>query len=63
MCEINAYISDDTGESLYLESVESLKVEDGALVLRNLFGEEKRFEGTIREFSLKRGKIILRKSP
>ena len=61
MCELNAYVSEDGKESLYLESVESVRVEGEKIFLRNLFGEERLFDGALRELSLKRGKIILEK--
>lgn len=59
MCEANAYILRDGTEELYLESVDIMKPEDGKVYLRNLFGEQKTFEGTIREISLLKRKIIL----
>ena len=62
MCELNAYVSEDGKESLYLESVDTVRAEGGKIFLRNLFGEERLFEGALRELSLKRGKIILEKN-
>lgn len=59
MCEANAYIIRDGNEELYLESVDIMKPENGKVYLRNLFGEQKTFEGTIREISLLKRKIIL----
>lgn len=61
MCEANAYIYQDGKEELYLESVDIIKPEDGKLFLRNLFGEQRLFDGDIMEVSLLRHKIILRK--
>ncbi|NOZ68192.1 MAG: CooT family nickel-binding protein [Deferribacteres bacterium] len=61
MCETNAYIEKDGGEELYLENVDVLKPEDGKILMRNIFGEQKLFEGSIKEISLSRHKIILRK--
>lgn len=59
MCEANAYIYKDGNEELYLENVDVMKPEEGKIYLRNLFGEQKVFEGTIKEISLLRHKIIL----
>lgn len=59
MCEANAYIIRNGNEELYLESVDIMKPEDGKVYLRNLFGEQKTFDGTIREISLLKRKIIL----
>ena len=61
MCEANAYIYKDGAEELYLENVDVMKPEEGKIFLKNLFGEQKVFEGQIREISLLRHKIVLEK--
>jgi len=61
MCEANAYIEKDGKEEIYLENVDILRPEGGKLYLRNLFGEQKFFEGGIKEISLIKHKIILEK--
>ncbi len=61
MCEANAYIETDGGEELYLENVDILKPEGGKILMKNLFGEQKLFEGSIKEISLIKRKIILKK--
>ncbi len=61
MCEANAYIETDGGEELYLENVDVLKPEKGKIYMRNLFGEQKLFEGSIKEISLIKHRIILKK--
>lgn len=61
MCEANAYIYADGKEELYLENVDLMKPEEGKILLKNLFGEQKVFEGEIREISLLRHKIVLEK--
>ena len=57
MCMSNAYVD----ETLLLESVDILKTDNGKIYLKNLFGEESVFEGTIKEISFTQGKIILEK--
>lgn len=59
MCEANAYIYKDGKEELYLENVDIMKPEEGKIFLRNLFGEQKVFEGTIKEVSLLKRRIVL----
>lgn len=59
MCEANAYVFKDGTEELYLENVDIMKPESGKIYLKNLFGEQKIFEGEIREISLLRHRIIL----
>jgi predicted RNA-binding protein len=61
MCEANAYIYSDGKEELYLENVDIMRPEGGKIYLRNLFGEQKVFEGEIKEVSLLNHKIILEK--
>jgi predicted RNA-binding protein len=61
MCEANAYVYQDGKEELYLESVDIMRPEQGKLYLRNLFGEQKVFDGAIREISLLHHKIVLEK--
>ena len=62
MCEANAYIYENGKEELYLENVDVMKPEDGKIFLKNLFGEQKVFEGEIKEVSLLRHKIVLQKT-
>ena len=61
MCEANAYVVKEGKEELYLENVDVMKPEGGKILLKNLFGEQKVFEGQIKEISLLRHKIILEK--
>lgn len=59
MCDTNAYVLRDGSEELYLESVILIRPEDKMVYLKNLFGEEKRFLGKIKEISLKANKVLL----
>jgi predicted RNA-binding protein len=59
MCEANAYVYSNGKEELYLESVDIMRPEEGKIYLRNLFGEQKVFEGEIKEVSLLKHKIVL----
>jgi predicted RNA-binding protein len=61
MCEANAYIFENGKEELYLENVDVMKPEDGKIFMKNLFGEQKVFEGEIKEVSLLLHKIVLQK--
>jgi predicted RNA-binding protein len=44
-----------------IENVDVMRPEEGKIFLKNLFGEQKVFEGQIREISLLRHKILLEK--
>ncbi len=59
MCEANAYINRNGQEELYLENVDLLIPEGNKIFLRNLFGEQKTFDGILKEISLLKHKIIL----
>ena len=61
MCEANAYVYRDGKEVLYLENVDIMRPEGQKIFLRNLFGEQKVFEGEIKEISLLNHKIVLEK--
>lgn len=61
MCEANAYVYDNGKEKLYLENVDILKPGEGKIFLKNLFGEQKVFDGDIKEISLLKHKIVLEK--
>jgi predicted RNA-binding protein len=59
MCDLNAYILKQGKEELLLESVNNVRVENGEVVLRNLFGEEKKVRGQVREVSLTKNRVIV----
>jgi predicted RNA-binding protein len=62
MCEANAFICESDGkETLYLENVDVIRPEEGKIFLRSLFGEQKIFDGSVREISLIKHKILLEK--
>lgn len=61
MCEANAYVYKEGKEELYLENVDIMKPEGGKIYLKNLFGEQKVFDGEIKEISLLKHKIVLEK--
>ena len=60
MCEVNAYIINNGKEELYLENVNVAKSEKGKVFLKNLFGEQKVYEGVIAEFSLPGHRLVLK---
>ncbi len=59
MCEANVYIIKNGMEELYLENVDLLIPEGDKIFLRNLFGEQKTFDGSFKEISLLKHKIVL----
>lgn len=61
MCETNAFFVSEGSEELFLDNVDIIRPEDGRVYLRNLFGEEKVFEGSIKEISLAKHRIVLEK--
>jgi predicted RNA-binding protein len=59
VCDLKAYMKKNSGEELLLESVNQVRVEHGEVVLRNLFGEEKKVRGEICEVSLVKNRIVV----
>jgi predicted RNA-binding protein len=59
VCDLQAYMKKQGKEELLLESVNQVRVENGEVVLRNLFGEEKRVRGAVSEVSLTKNRIIV----
>jgi len=59
MCDLKAYVRNSGREDLVLESVNLIRSEGGEVVLRNLFGEEKRVRGEVREVSLTKNRVIV----
>jgi len=59
VCDLKAYVRNNDREELVLESVNLIRSEGGEVFLRNLFGEEKRVRGEVREVSLVRNRVVL----
>jgi predicted RNA-binding protein len=59
VCDLKAYVRNNDREELVLESVNLIRSEGGEVVLRNLFGEEKRVRGEVREVSLVKNRVVL----
>jgi len=64
MCELKAYLrkGDTETEELILEAVSNVRTEGDAVIMRNLFGEEKRVRAALREVSLTKNRIVLEQS-
>jgi predicted RNA-binding protein len=59
VCDIKAYVIKDNKEELLLESVNLIRAEHGEVTVRNLFGEEKKVRGEIREVSLAKSRLVV----
>jgi predicted RNA-binding protein len=59
MCDLKAYLRSKDREELLLESVNHVRTERDEVILRNLFGEEKRVRGELREVSLTKNRLIV----
>jgi predicted RNA-binding protein len=62
MCDLKAYVKKQDKEELLLEAVNLVRTEGDDVIVRNLFGEEKRVKAAIREVSLVRSRVILEAS-
>jgi predicted RNA-binding protein len=59
VCDLKAYVRKNDKEELLLEAVNHVRAEGEEVVLRNLFGEEKRVHGVLREVSLVKNRLIV----
>lgn len=59
MCEANAYLLTDTGETLVMTSVDHVAPEGDGLKLVDIFGEQKFLRATIHSLSLVDHKVYL----
>ena len=59
MFYLNAYVKKEGKEELLLESVNQVRVENGEVTVRNLFGEEKKIRGAVDEVSLVKNRVVI----
>jgi predicted RNA-binding protein len=62
MCEANAYLLTDSGETLVMEAVDDVIPEEGGLKLVNIFGEQKFLKAAIHSLSLVDHKVFLKET-
>lgn len=60
MCEANAYIVDDRGQTLVMEAVDLVEPEEDGVKLISIFGEQKFLKAKIHSLSLVDHKIFLK---
>ncbi|GAI40409.1 unnamed protein product [marine sediment metagenome] len=61
MCLSKAYFDIGGDKELVMEEIASVSVEDGKLLLKSLFGEQKEIEAGIKEISFVANSILLSK--
>jgi len=59
VCDIKAYVKKNDKEELLLESVNFIRAEHGEVIVRNIFGEEKKIRGEVREVSLTKNRLVV----
>ena len=59
MCLAKAYVGSDGERELLMEEIASLRVEDGKLLVKTLFGEQKEIEASIKEIDFMASSIVL----
>jgi len=59
MCDLKAYLKMNGQEELILEAVNQVRAENGTVIVRNLFGEEKTVRGEVREVSLAKNRLVI----
>ena len=63
MCEANAYLWKDGAEELLMESLDVLRPEGELLYLKNIYGEQKKIKGAIKEMNLVNHKVVIEERP
>lgn len=59
MCDLKAYVKQKDKEDMILEAVNYIRTEGGEVILRNLFGEEKKVRGLVQEVSLIKNRVVI----
>jgi len=59
VCDVKVYVVKQGKEELLLEAVNLVRVEGGEVTVRNLFGEEKKVKGAVREVSLIKNRLVV----
>jgi len=59
VCDLKAFVKKNGKEELLLDSVNLVRAEGEEVILRNLFGEEKRVHGVLREVSLVKNRLTV----
>lgn len=59
MCESNVYMLRDGKEEVLIESVDLMEQKGDQIIIKNIFGEEKKVKAKIKRLSLVNHKILL----
>jgi len=59
MCEANAYLVKEGKEELLMEALDILRPEDDMLYLKNIYGEQKKVKGVIKEMNLVNHRVLI----
>jgi predicted RNA-binding protein len=58
MCEAHAYLLEDGVENRVLESVDLVELEEDAVKLTNIFGEQKFLKARLKFYNNSEGKLV-----
>ena len=59
MCDTNLYLVRQGQEELFMENIDMIQQKGDDLVLRDMFGEEKKVKARFREANLLKHRIVL----
>jgi len=59
MCDTSVYLTKGNSEELLISSIELVSIEGREITIRNIFGEQKKVSGSIREINLMENKIVI----
>lgn len=62
MCEVNAYLIKNGEETLIMERVYKLDLQEDQVHIENLFGEQKFLSASLKEINFEKNRMVLEKT-
>ena len=62
MCEVNAYLIKNGEETLIMERVYKLDLQENQVHIENLFGEQKFLSASLKEINFEKNRMVLEKT-
>ncbi|MBC7084943.1 MAG: CooT family nickel-binding protein [Methanomethylovorans sp.] len=59
MCELNAIYLKENNRQLIMESVTKILIDNDIIELKDILGDKKKIEGTIKEIDFSKGEIVI----
>jgi hypothetical protein len=59
VCELNAIYLKENNRQLIMESVTKILIDNDIIELKDILGDKKKIEGTIKEIDFSKGEIVI----